>query len=575
MEQTIITPLGKNGRLTAIDLFCGAGGVTQGLLDSEMIQMEVAINHSPEAIAAHKKNNPDVIHMTEDIRDISRIFPHLPKKVNILWASAECTHFSVAKGGQNREADSRSLADDLVDYVIETNPDYFITENVREFRTWGPLIKKRTKDGQIMYDRKTKKPIMVPDPERKGVFYKAWVRRIKSLGYEYQYKDINAADHGVPTSRIRYFGVFAKTGLKIAFPEQTHAKDPKPGSHLEKWVPCRDFLELENEGKSIFGRKKPLVPKTLARIAYGMRKYCLNDFIAQAYGTLNANSLDEALKTITVKDRHAKVSIDQDEEKRQFLAQHLRINMVGDVEEPLRTVITKDEKHLVTAKFLNKQQYDEKRAQSLNEPVKAITTKGRDTIVSCKFLQKSYGSNGKPCNAIPIEKPLGTIAVNDKHALISSKFILKKESGLYNSHSLEKPLSTIVTKDFKGLVSVDRFISSSYSGGGKRSGINEPLPTITAANKHALITVEKKNFFVEHLGVDEDVADLLAEHIVDIKMRYLNSSELANVTGFHKDAALGNTETIRKKHIGNAVPPRIPKLIAFTIVEANLLNIAI
>lgn len=52
-------------------------------------------------------------------------------------------------------------------------------------------------------------------------------------------------------------------------------------------------------------------------------------------------------------------------------------------------------------------------------------------------------------------------------------------------------------------------------------------------------------------------------------MRFLNSTELADITGFRKGTDLGRTETLRKKHIGNAVPPVLPKNIINHLWEIN------
>ena len=57
----------------------------------------------------------------------------------VLWASLECTNFSKAKGGQPRDADSRTLAEHLFRYIEAINPDYIQIENVEEFMSWGPM----------------------------------------------------------------------------------------------------------------------------------------------------------------------------------------------------------------------------------------------------------------------------------------------------------------------------------------------------------------------------------------------------------------------------------------------------
>ena len=56
-----------------------------------------------------------------------------PSASVVLWASLECTNFSKAKGGQPRDADSRTLAEHLFRYIEAIDPDYIQIENVEEF----------------------------------------------------------------------------------------------------------------------------------------------------------------------------------------------------------------------------------------------------------------------------------------------------------------------------------------------------------------------------------------------------------------------------------------------------------
>jgi|GEM_PF-3692483 len=135
-----------------IDLFCGAGGTTTGFdkakLNGKKCALVIAcINHDPKAIKSHWLNHPEVVHFEEDIRtvelsplvDILQKYRLLyPNAKVILWASLECTNFSKAKGGQPRDADSRTLADHLDRYITALNPDYIQIENVVEFMSWGP-----------------------------------------------------------------------------------------------------------------------------------------------------------------------------------------------------------------------------------------------------------------------------------------------------------------------------------------------------------------------------------------------------------------------------------------------------
>lgn len=134
-------------RLLYIDLFCGAGGTSSGVeyarLDGKKCAKVIAcVNHDPNAIKSHAANHPDVLHFTEDIRslELSPLMDHLaemkrkyPEAEVAIWASLECTNFSKAKGGQPRDADSRTLAEHLYRYIETIDPDYLLIENVEEF----------------------------------------------------------------------------------------------------------------------------------------------------------------------------------------------------------------------------------------------------------------------------------------------------------------------------------------------------------------------------------------------------------------------------------------------------------
>lgn len=134
-------------QLLYIDLFCGAGGTSTGVetarLNKEQCAKVIAcVNHDKNAIASHAANHPDALHFTEDIRtlELSPMKAHLkkcraeyPDSLVVLWASLECTNFSKAKGGQPRDADSRTLAEHLFRYIDAIQPDYIQIENVEEF----------------------------------------------------------------------------------------------------------------------------------------------------------------------------------------------------------------------------------------------------------------------------------------------------------------------------------------------------------------------------------------------------------------------------------------------------------
>lgn len=341
-----------------IDLFCGAGGTSTGIHFSNTNSVVLAcVNHDTNAIKSHLENHPDAHHFTEDIRDFN-VIKKLKKIVNQLrikepnciinlWASLECTNFSNAKGGQSRNADSRSLAEFMPIYLEAIKPDYFFVENVREFLDWGPLrIKGISKElySELFIDKKGKY-IMVPIKEEKGNFYNPWVNKIKKLGYNYDYKILNSANYGAYQTRKRLFIQFSNHNLPIDWPEITHTENDSFNSLFptKKWNPVKLVLDLDEEGESIFTRKKPLVDNTLKEIFKGIQKAIKEEqsgFLFKYYG--NGDNLNSFLKpagTVTTKDRFAKI---------QLIFNQYKTGNTSSINKPLGTVTTTPKANLVS-----------------------------------------------------------------------------------------------------------------------------------------------------------------------------------------------------------------------------------
>lgn len=290
----------KEAYRQAIDLFCGAGGVSLGF-DWAGLQVAQCVNHDHDAIKFHAINNPNSQHFIEDIRKLDR--QQLIKNVAILWASLECIHHSRAKGGQSRDADSRSLAWDMLRYLQHCNPAYFIVENVVEFLSWGELKQKIDSNGKPVF-RKDGTPHLVPvtDAQGRGKYYREWVAAIEAMGYSYEYRVLNFANYGVPQARVRYIGVFARKGLPITFPTPTHNENGENG--LCPYVPVSTCLNLNKQGRSIFSRKIPLAESTTQKLIRGIKKYKKDQhFLVKYYSTGdNTRSIYLPSPTATTKD---------------------------------------------------------------------------------------------------------------------------------------------------------------------------------------------------------------------------------------------------------------------------------
>lgn len=284
-----------------IDLFCGAGGTSTAVFESNT-NMEViwCINHDATAIRSHAKNYPMCKHSTEDIRtfditELAALVRNLrrrePNCKIAIWASLECTNFSNAKNGP-KVADSRTLALDMYRYLVLIKPDFFWVENVTEFMKWGPLDSNNN-----------------PIKTKEGEDYVKWVNTIKK-GFPYFSEEVLvSADYGGVTIRKRLFLQFSKAQELIGAPVQTHCED---GVALPKWRAVKEVLELEDVGKSIFNRKRPFVEATHKRIYSGLVKFGPNagtNFGIKYYGQMGHQDLTKPSATLTTKDRISLVHI--------------------------------------------------------------------------------------------------------------------------------------------------------------------------------------------------------------------------------------------------------------------------
>lgn len=548
-------------KLEGIDLFCGAGGVTSGIHMAKFRGMPIArvvaaINHDPLAIESHAANHPCTIHFNEDIRTFDvNLLPEIKNRENkivFIWASLECTNFSNAKGGLPRDADSRTLAQHLFRYIEKVNPDYIFIENVREFMAWGPL------------DSKGK-----PLSRKRGRDYLNWVQKICEYGYDYDWKLLNAADFGAYTSRIRYFGIFGRKGLPIRFPRPTHAKNPEISSlNLKRWKAVKEVLDLEDEGESIFSRKKPLVDRTLRRILAGLKKYVKNndDTFLQSYygsGTHNHRSIDKPAGTLTTRDRLAKVKVDR------FLYSYYGDdNRVHSPDEPAVTITTANRIASVSAiKWIDKRYNGYHNHQNLEKPAGTLTTTPKLALVSANWLDKQYKD---PANHQNIMQPAGTITVNPKLALMSAKFVMP--SNFDNKpQGIEGPLSTITANRKHHYL-----VNPQFSCGGH--SVDSPCFTLIARMDKKppyLVATEEGHLAIPIHKTDSEVMReiklFMGENgIIDIKMRMLKIPELKRITGFNENYVLKGTKGDQKKFIGNAVPVDLAKVIIEEIFKANL-----
>lgn len=151
---------------------------------------------------------------------------------------------------------------------------------------------------------------MRPIPERKGEYFQAWIEVIRRLGYDPEWRKLNAADYGDATTRKRLILMARKDGRKLHWPMPTHAQRAN-GPALElhtgtkPWKPARDIIDWNLKGRSIFNRKKPLAPKTLARIYAGAAKFGWPEpFLVVLRNHMAGQSVDQPIPTVAANGTH-------------------------------------------------------------------------------------------------------------------------------------------------------------------------------------------------------------------------------------------------------------------------------
>jgi DNA (cytosine-5)-methyltransferase 1 len=300
----------KHKKVTAVDLFCGAGGMSSGLLEAfHLLKTRcelTAINHWPTAVETHSLNHPQVKHICEDISNVNPRKLFCEGEVQVLVGGPACTTHSSARGGRPLDCDQdRATPWCLVRWAESTLPEIIIIENVEQFRLWGALIKKRCaikkpkppyskwsaeqrklgrpcskKEWESLQPTTEYKTQWVPDKTRQGETFQAWIKCFEALGYKVDHKVLCTADYGDPTTRRRLFVMATRGKRKPIWPNPTHQENPPETTQtLRPWVPTHDIVDWSLQGKSIFNRKTPLVDKTMRRVWIGFKKFALPKII--------------------------------------------------------------------------------------------------------------------------------------------------------------------------------------------------------------------------------------------------------------------------------------------------------
>lgn len=516
--------------LTITDIFAGAGGSSTGAASVAGVEVAVAANHWQLAVDVHQLNHQDTEHACVDLHmEDPRNFP----ATDILWASPECTKWSIAN--QKAKALSVEMGGDptLFDDVpleLESGEEDEITRSRLLMFDVLRFIEHHRYRAVIVEN-----VVDIATQAKYSAAWTAWRKGLARLGYSYRVVSLNSmhAQLGgmpAPQSRDRLYVVAWPKGERA--PDIDRVLSPKAwcsrcerevtsqqawkqgrsvgryraqyvyacpacGHQVEPgWLPAAAAIDWELPAERIGDRKKPLSEKTMARIREGLRRYGTS--VIEAAG----NTYDMASGKP---------------------GNYLR---AWPLEEPLRTLHGTASKGLVLDAIRSAPIIS-----SLDEPLRTQTTAYTRSLL----LVPVEGRDGK--QAAPASAPMRTQTCRNETGLLVP---------YYSASETAKPTSDPIGT----LTCVDRYALVTLRNHGEARPVADPITTVTASGNHHGL-----------LDVSED--DVMA-----CRFRMLEPHEIALGMSFPGDYLWQGTKRERVRLAGNAVTPPAARDLVMVVAES-------
>ena len=489
-----------------VDFFCGGGGAGTGLEMGLGRTVNVAKNHSPQAISMHTVNHPGARHFTTDVFEGDPDTECGGKAVGWFHMSPDCTHHSQAAGGQPRKREIRNLSWIGLKWAGMKRPRVISLENVKQILQWGRLIAKRDKatgrvvklGGEVAAPGEVVpvgQQFLIPDPKQRGRTWRRFVALLEGMGYVVEWKVIKACDFGAPTSRERLFMIARCDGQPIVWPESTHAKSPAKGQ--QKWKTAADCIDFTDLGKSIFGRKKDLAPATLRRVAKGMKKFVIDSaapFIVPIanWSGETVQSSDEPLRTVTSYPKGGAFSVVSPTLIQSGYGERpgQEPRMPG-LDQPLGTVVAGGVKHALTSSVLVGAGGPVYAGHpvSADQPIGTLMTRSHRAVASACIVQAGHGegsgANKRRSHGVnDICGPIGTVTASGGGQSISTAVMIQANGGFNTTHAkgMHEPMTTVTNTGSQQQLAVANLVH--LRGNCDARDVNDPLHTISAGGQH-------------------------------------------------------------------------------------------
>lgn len=224
-----------NKNYTLISLFSGAGGMDLGFKQAGF-EILWANDFDEDATITYRNNIGDHI----VLGDICKIeSDEIPDNPDVITGGFPCQGFSVANTKRNMKDERNFLYKEMLRIIEDKNPKIFVAENVKGLLSMekGKVIEMIKKD-------------------------------FEDIGYNVDYKVLNAADYGVPQARERVIIMGNRIGVKNIFPKKTHVEvdksqqtlfsssnDLKPYITTEEAIGFLSDIKLTNNDMEVDGRE--------------------------------------------------------------------------------------------------------------------------------------------------------------------------------------------------------------------------------------------------------------------------------------------------------------------------------
>lgn len=234
--------------MQAIDLFCGAGGMSIG---AEMagISVKYAVELDKYAASTFKQNHTKTKLLNSDIRTVqSSVFKFEDKsEQTIVFGGPPCQGFSTSNQ-KNRDLNNPNnwLYKEYIRLVKEVRPDWIVFENVK---------------GLIETEN--------------GYFLEAVLKGFKELGYTTNHFILNSVNYGVPQKRNRLFIVASLHGMELNPPNPTTTKPVTVKQALS------DLPDVDNGNLIDEKEYHSTAESFFAKLMRKNRKLCFNNLVTR------------------------------------------------------------------------------------------------------------------------------------------------------------------------------------------------------------------------------------------------------------------------------------------------------